>query len=229
MRSLFTIVALVYLGPASVLHAATVVQSVTGPTAQLSPSGSFSVDKFDPALGTLTSVDLQVTVTTGEVTFTVSGTNSFSYASTTQSTDYSFTGPSGLTLTGSVAVGTFSFFNIGNTSFGTSFTAKSQNGSATDSSGFSEWLGNSGTVNINYVLTNRGSATNGSGGSYAQNSPATDIGHPFGAASTFTATVTYNFTPEPGRAGLLMIGTIACLCRRRRSNRGKHTMLALGS
>ena len=226
MRNLFTFVVLAALCSASVLHAATVVQTVTGPAAQLSPSGSFSVNKFDPALGTLTSVDLQVTVTTGDMTFTISGTSSASYVSSTQWTDYSFTGPSGLALSGTMLSGTFTFFNIGNGQFSTTLPSKNQDASASDSSGFSEWLGSSGTVAFSYLLNNRSSASSGAGGSFQQTSPATDIGHPFGAASTFTATVTYTYTPEPGRAGLLMLGALSCFWRRRRCDRDKDKAFA---
>lgn len=201
----------------TLLPAATVVQTVTGPTASLSPSGTFTINKFDPALGTLTSVDIQVSTTTSEIGFIISGTGSNSYVSQSYTTDYVFTGPSATSLSGTINDGGFSFFNIGATSFNYTVPASGQNNSTSDTTALGAWEGSSGTLSFSYSFTNHGTGGTTSGGNAQQVSPATDIGHPFGPASTFTATITYNFTPEPGRVGLIALGLMGLIGRRRRA------------
>lgn len=209
-------------------NAATVIHSLTGPTASQNPSGSIAVPKFDTSLGPLQSVTLSVTVTTSALTYQINLTNSTlnptfgGYAFVDDWTNASFTGPGGLSTTGRVTVGSITQ-NWGgltsNTTINGSHDAKSSDFTSTLLSGLSAFEG-TGTFNIVWGLTNAHSqSTNHTTTTYSQITPNPNtipFTSTYGSTSTFTGSLIYTYAPEPSRAMLVLLGCAAGVMRRRR-------------
>lgn len=211
-------------------QAATVIHSLSGPAATQNPSGTLVVPQFDPSLGTLDSVSIMLIVNTSELSYSVSVTNGTinptfgGYVSVNDSTNVSFTGAGGLGVSGSVNVGAISqtWSNLtAPTGISGTHSANSGNFSNTLTSGLTAYQG-LGTVNIAWGLTNSHSqSTQHNTTTYTQTSPNPNtipFTTTYGANSTFSGSLVYNFTPtpEPSRALLLWLGMAGCLLRRRR-------------
>ncbi len=209
--------------------AATVIHSLTGPAATQNPSGNISVPQFDSTLGVLDSVSLLVTVNTGALSYNISVTNGTvnptwgGYAFITDTTNVSFTGPGGLSATGSVAVGSISqtWSNLSSpVNVSGTHDANSGDFSGLLNSGLAAYLG-TGSVNIAWGLTNGHThSTQSNTTTYTQTSPNPNtipFTTTYGSASSYTGSLVYNYTatPEPSRALLVLIG-ITCVTMRRR-------------
>lgn len=226
MKPLFFLGLLTLLGSAT--QAATVIHTLSGSTATQNPSGTLVVPKFDTSLGPLQSVTLSLTVTTSGLTYQINLSNGTlnptygGYAFITDSTNVSFTGPGGLALTGSVAVGSVnqSWGDLtGPMTVNGSHNANSKDFSSVLTTGLSAFEG-TGDFNIAWGLTNAHThSTQHNTTSYSQITPNPNtipFTTTYGSNSTFTGSLTFTYAPEPSRALLLLIGCAATLMRRRR-------------
>ncbi|HEY2841843.1 MAG TPA: choice-of-anchor E domain-containing protein [Pirellulales bacterium] len=184
--------------------------------------GSFGVTQFDPSLGTLTQVDLDVTGNSDGGSNGLQNLSGFpGNASVTIGSNITVSGPATLTVltfpnnsnSGPVApfTGAIDFTFSGPDSVLVNGVPSSDSNSSSITSGMAPYIGLS-TVNFNYS-------------SAANTSNAADVSPTFSSTTApnfgFSATVTYHYTPVPEPTTLALAGLgalgLAFAARRKRN------------